>query len=421
MQNRQALNLLIAANIISGIAQGISMISIPWYINNILGEPALFGTVYAISCVLSLFWGIWSGAITDRYDRLKVMMGYNTIAGIFITAISLWGFWQGSLSGIVVMIVFAFNFMLYIIHYPTLYAFVQEITEPQRYGTVASKLEIQGQTATFLAGAGAAILLEGGSHLQLLSWQVQLPFHIAAWDMHKIFFVDGISYFIAVLIFSFIKYVRIADRIIDTGSIRERLRTAHTFYKKNPSVVYFGLGSAGVFLTIITGTNQVTPLYIKDFLHASASVYASAEMYFALGAIIAGFFIKKITQDHKEIRYILIASLLSLLLYFTLITYYHVQVFLMIFLLLGFFNATIRIMRFSIFFQVIPNAIYGRIGSYINIYFTIIRLFVILLLTQSFFYENVVYAYALMMLLILLGMIVVYMSRKNLQQDMKKS
>lgn len=421
MQNRQALNLLIVANIISGIAQGISMISIPWYINNILDEPALFGTVYAISCVLSLFWGIWSGAITDRYDRLKVMMGYNTVAGLFITAISLWGFWQGSLSGMIVMIVFAFNFMLYVIHYPTLYAFVQEITEPQRYGTVASKLEIQGQTATFLAGAGAAILLEGGSQLQLLSWQIQLPFHIEAWGMHKIFFVDGISYFIAVLIFSSIRYMRIADRIIDTGSIRERLSTAHTFYKKNPSVVYFGLGSAGVFLTIITGTNQVTPLYIKNFLHASVSVYASAEMYFALGAIAAGFFIKKITRDHKEIRNILLASMLAMSLYFVLITYYNVHVFLMIFLLLGFFNATIRIMRFSIFFQVIPNAIYGRIGSYINIYFTIIRLFVILLLTQSFFYENVLYAYTLMMFLILLGMIVVYTSRRSLRKDMTKS
>ena len=44
MKNKQAIILLFAANIISGLAQGISMIAIPWYFVKIVAKPEVFAT-----------------------------------------------------------------------------------------------------------------------------------------------------------------------------------------------------------------------------------------------------------------------------------------------------------------------------------------------------------------------------------------
>jgi len=66
----------------------------------------------------------------------------------------------GALPWQLVAGVFMLTFLNYAVHYPNLYAFVQEIIEPKYYGRITSYLEIQGQLTSILAGAGAALLLE---------------------------------------------------------------------------------------------------------------------------------------------------------------------------------------------------------------------------------------------------------------------
>ena len=72
--NRKAIVLLFIANAISGIAQGISMIAIPWYFaqKDMLGY---FGLVYLITNICSLFWVPASGTIVDKFDRKTVFLG----------------------------------------------------------------------------------------------------------------------------------------------------------------------------------------------------------------------------------------------------------------------------------------------------------------------------------------------------------
>ena len=48
MKNKQAIYLLFLSNIISGLAQGISMIAIPWYFIEIVEESEYFALGYII-------------------------------------------------------------------------------------------------------------------------------------------------------------------------------------------------------------------------------------------------------------------------------------------------------------------------------------------------------------------------------------
>ena len=159
MKNKQAVFLLFLANIISGIAQGISMIAIPWYFVKIVSRPNIFSNSYLLITFLTLFWGLYAGTLIDRYSRKKLFIIINVFCGVLIGGIALYGDYISSLPDFLVILVFGITIFNYNVHYPNLYAFGQEITEPKNYGKLNSYIEVQGQVTSVLAGAFAAILL----------------------------------------------------------------------------------------------------------------------------------------------------------------------------------------------------------------------------------------------------------------------
>ncbi|HMS52438.1 MAG TPA: hypothetical protein PKD56_08915, partial [Chitinophagales bacterium] len=69
MQNKNALQALFVANTISGFAQGISMIGIPWYFVDVLNKPSEFAYIYSVVTLVSMIWSLYAGTLNDRYDR----------------------------------------------------------------------------------------------------------------------------------------------------------------------------------------------------------------------------------------------------------------------------------------------------------------------------------------------------------------
>ena len=96
MKNKQAITLLFISNIISGFAQGISMMAIPWYFVDIIDKPEMFAFFYLFITFLTLFWGLYAGTIVDRYSRKKVFIYTNLICGSVIGLISYYGFLNDS-------------------------------------------------------------------------------------------------------------------------------------------------------------------------------------------------------------------------------------------------------------------------------------------------------------------------------------
>ena len=106
MQNKQAITLLFLANIISGLAQGISMVAIPWYFVKVVELPELFASAYIIITFLTLFWGLYAGTLIDRYSRKKLFIIINVVCGVCIGSISLYGFYMNHLADLLVILVF---------------------------------------------------------------------------------------------------------------------------------------------------------------------------------------------------------------------------------------------------------------------------------------------------------------------------
>jgi len=399
MQNSRAIFLLLLANSVSGVAQGIAMLAVPWYFTGVIQSEGLFGKVYLWVTAISLFWGLYAGTIIDRYDRKKIFLGINLAGLTVISTITAIGFYQQSLHWFFVAVVFGSTAFIYNIHFPNLYAFAQEITDKKQYAKVTSLLEIQGQLTFTIAGGIAAILLNGiDGQFEFIGHQIQLPFVVQPWKIYEIFSLGTVAYLITFLLIYRIQLMPVVDRKIDTGSLLERMNVGFDFLRKYPPIFHFGNASLLLFLTILIFGTYVATMYVKSFLGAAGDVYAIGDMTFSIGALIAGFVSTRIFGERKAVQGIIILSALAGVMYLVMIGSKSIYVFFLANFIIGACNAAVRIQRVTYMFHHIPNKVIGRTGSIFFVINVVLRFGLIGLFTIPFFHEaeNIVYAVAIL-------------------------
>ena len=387
MKNQQAIILLFISNIISGLAQGISMIAIPWYFIEIIDKPEFFAYSYIVITSLTLFWGIYAGSIIDRYSRKKIFILTNLICGLFIGSIAIYGYNNNYLSELLVVSVFAITIFNYNIHYPNLYAFGQEITEKKNYGKLNSYIEVQGQTTSVLAGAFAAILLTGTNNrsLEIAGFNFELPFDVTPWQIYDIFLLDAFTYVLVIAIISIIRYVPINNEKVDVGSLFERLKIGFTYLKDNPVIFLFGITSYMLFAFTLVELHVILPSYVHDFLKASGNVYASAEVYYSIGAIFSGVLILRLLSKFNTYFAVTFLMMNVALAFYAMTFYKSLLIFFIGSLILGITNAGVRILRTTYLFNHIPNNLIGRATSVFSSLNILIRIILISIFALPFF------------------------------------
>jgi len=413
LKNSSAIILLFIANSISGLAQGVSMLAIPWYFVK-QGQMSQFGIVYILTTVLALFWVPYTGTFVDRFNRKKIFLVTTAICGSSILMIALTGFLQSSISWWLVALVFLITFLNYNIHYPNLYAFVQEITEPEHYGKITSYIEIQGQVTSVLAGAGGAFLLEGISSngkINILGFNLSLPFNFEPWEIYEIFLLDASTYFAAFLIISLITYQPIATRNNEGGSAWNQIKTGFNYLKKHANIFLFGVASFSVFVGILLEGFYLGANYVKKYLKEGGDVYASSEMYYAMGAIFAGlairYLFKRVSLPMSVIIMIMLASIAFAMKAFTA----NIGIYYLMMLITGITNAGIRIQRTTYLFSNIPNQFYGRASSIFIVSNILFRILFLSFFALPFFQEGirVVYPFAILSFFMFLsGLLLIY-------------
>lgn len=372
------------------------MLAVPWYFTGIIHSEELFGKIYFLITSISLVWGLYAGAIIDRYDRRKIFLVINIVGLAVLAAITGIGYSFNGLPWYLVALVFAATAFIYNIHFPNLYAFAQEITPKEQYSKVTSTLEIQGQITFTLAGAMAAMLLQGlDGSFELFGRQMYIPLSFKAWQIHEIFAVNAVTYVIAFAIIYRIKSLPVVDKKVDTTSLRNRLQTGINFLFNHPVIFNFGNASLMVFLTIIVCSTYVLPVYVDKFLGKGADVYALADTAFSFGALIAGIITNKVFGDKKAVRGIIILSSLAGMMYCFMFFNKVLFLFFAAQFVIGACNASVRIQRITYMFHHIPNHIIGRTGSIFFMMNVAFRLCLIGLFTLPFFHNGAQVAYAM--------------------------
>ncbi len=416
MKNKLAIILLFIANSISTIAQGISMIAIPWYFVKMDMFPIYTKWFILVNCLL-IFWAPYSGILIDKYDRRKIFMVTNLISGIIVLAISAFGVYSGGLVWYWIAIVFAITFLNYSIHYPNLYAFVQEITEPKLYNRITSLLEIQGQFSSMVAGAAAAILLEGtkNGETEIFGFTLKIPFEFEAWNIEYIFLLDGITYIVSLLIIALISYVSLKRSRVESGGILKRLKSGIQYFKKYPEVFVFGIASYCLFVTVILEGFLLGAKYVKSHMNGEGDMYAISDMFYAIGALLAGASIVYLFKSRSKPSGIIILTLATAALFFVLFWTKNVNIFYAMLFVLGLSNAGSRILRTTFLFEIIPNEVFGRSVSVFNIANILFRILFIGIFTLTFFDEgnNIIYAFLICSIFLIIASIVLLFNKSK--------
>jgi MFS transporter, DHA3 family, macrolide efflux protein len=396
MKNRRGILLLFIANFISGIAQGIAMIAIPWYFAK-AGAMSLFGMIYFSSNALSLVWSPFSGTLIDKYDRKHIFLSICLVMGLLegfilltgkmvFNGVGLWG----------VGAIFVLTSLNYNIHYNNLYAFSQEIIEAQYIKKLSSYLEVSNQVAAMLAGGAAAFLLDGTSQNAWIT--------IKAWTIEEIFFYDMITYFLAFLILYNIDYERfIIKKGKEDGGFIVRLRAGLAYLKRDMKLFWFGLLSLSIFATLMVFEFMGAAMYVKSVLKRGGDIFAMVDLFYGFGAAMAGVGIQRIFAKIELQNSVIFLTFLTACCYAMMYSFPNAQLFLFLMFLIGITNAGARIQRVNYIFQHIDNQYFGRVNSVFSFLNILTRMCFIALISTPFFLNEYMVRILIVFVVFLLG------------------
>ena len=378
------------------------MLSVPWYFAR-QGMSSDFNLIYGIITGATILWGLTAGTIVDRFNRKRVFLTNNAVEGSILLSVACYGLWRGDLPTELIILAFTTTVFGFYLHYPNLYAFAHEITTADEYTKVTSAIEIVGQSTNVLAGAGAALLLEGIDIQQ--AWNiggqvVRVSWYLEAWSIQEIFLMDGITYVLSILLISLIRYVPVHQDTIERGSFAKRLRSGFAYLRTHPVIFLFGVFSHSIFVVMLIKLNALMPLYITNHLHAGGNVFGIMEILYGAGALTAGIFVGTLFQRFTAVRSIIILLLLATAALVLSVLTRSITVFLGVGLMIGFSNAGARVLRLSFLFRHIPNQVIGRVNSIFSIINVMSRTFFILILSFPYFGigSHILWGYALMAL-----------------------
>jgi MFS transporter, DHA3 family, macrolide efflux protein len=396
MKNRRGILLLFVANFISGIAQGIAMIAIPWYFAK-ASAMSLFGLIYLSSNAISLMWSPYSGTLIDKYDRKRIFLAICLVMGILEGMILLTGKTMTNGVGLWgVGAVFILTSLNYNIHYNNLYAFSQEIIEEKYIQKLSSYMEVSNQVAAMLAGGTAAFLLDGTAPNSWLT--------IKAWTIEEVFFYDMLTYFLAFLILYNIDYERfIVKRSIEDGSFITRLRAGLAYLKRDMKLFWFGLLSLSIFATLMVFEFMGSAMYVKSVLKRGGDVFAMVDLFYGLGAAMAGIGIQRIFAKMDLQNSVIFLTFLTACCYAAMYCFPYSKLFLFLMFLIGITNAGARIQRVTYIFQHIDNQYFGRVNSAFSFINILTRMCFIALISTPFFIDENVVRIFIVFIVFLLG------------------
>lgn len=391
---------MLSANIVSGFAQGISMLAIPWYFTGIAGKASLFAAIYAISTFASLFWNLYAGTLIDRFPRKKIFIYVGLVCGLILAAASIAGYLVDGIMLWLAGLVFVTTMFNYNIHFGTLYAFGQELTDPSRYGKISSYLEIQNQATSVFSGTFAAFLMTGiepGKIINLAGLNISFPFSFQKWEMENIFALNAATYFVAIMLVSLIRYRPPVKEYVETGSIYKRLLSGIEYLRKNPALFAFGNYSYSIFVVLMVQVFMLLPLYVSNHLQRDTDVFASAEIYYSLGAMLAGMFVRRVFADTKIVNSVIILMFMTTAVFLLAAFTRSVAICYLFSFAIGITNAGARVLRTTWLFTHISNDIIGRTNGVFNVINILLRSLFLILFSIAWFSEgsNVIWAYVI--------------------------
>lgn len=388
---------IIAANLLSSIGSGITMITIPWLLVSEGEGATIFGYVTIIMTIINFIMTPFIGQWVDRFPRKKLLMTGELVGFLVILLFALLGFWGIEYTNWHYMILYGTGSFYYNLFYPGMFALNQEIFPKRAYKSLNGAMEIQGQLSSVIAGALAAVMLGKVS----LEWLLLL---------------DAVTYFSAFLFFAAIPYAPQLNHFTSGDSFWIKLTEGYRFMKKKPKLFLFFIASLMPFIGVMV-TNYLFPVYLTSVLKADGSVYGAQSMVYGIGAVLAGILIPFISNKFGHIKSILTTTLIYTIGISFIIFTKAIPLYLLIIILLAFGNAGTRVARNSYMMDIVPNSIIGRVDSLFRTIGLAIRVFLLTAFTLLNTLLDVQYSFYILSGLLIISVVILYLVKISLYKQ----
>jgi MFS family permease len=150
--------LYFAGDLVSHIGSWMQTMAEAWLVGSLTKSGVAVGATFAFRFLPVLLFGLWGGAIADRFDRRKVLLVTQTCAAVLAVAL-----WLIVLLGVVqVWMVFALAVALgfvTVVDEPARHAFVEEMVGRDRVPNAVALTSAVGNSARITGPALAGVLI----------------------------------------------------------------------------------------------------------------------------------------------------------------------------------------------------------------------------------------------------------------------
>lgn len=347
---------LLAGNILSHIGNGIAMIAVPWLLVKQSNGEQVYGYITMAAALITMFLLPYIGSLIDKFSRKKMLIfaeWWGLICTILMAIIE-WQNPQPSVYSLIAM--FLIGSVVYSIHFPTRFAFTQEIFEPQQYKQLNGLLEVQGQIAFMVAGGLGGILVEVTS-------------------FSNVMLLDATTFILGLLFFALIPY-QPKPQGVKASSAWKDFKEGVEFIRTYKHTTRFFVYTMLPFITVLIGI-YLMPIYVSKTLQADAMVYGWHEVAWAIGSVIAGFTIPMLVVKVQGRVLVILCVLIYSLGMMALAINTSVIGFLVLSLLMGWGNAGRRVARATVMMENIDNKMIGRMNSTLMSFGKLIQVFLV--------------------------------------------
>jgi len=339
--------LFFIGNTVSLVGFGFNLIGFSWIILEETGSEMLLGQIMALATLPGLLISMFSGIIIDKMNRkwLLIILDFfrMVVMGIFVLILNQNGFSITSLFCVVFFMGIGNS-----LFWPTATAFVQELVSEKDYFNANALLSASYQVGSILgAGLGGMVVHSYGVEFALT--------------------INVFTYFISALFIMGAPFIYKKEHK-NTERIFQAVSRGLVFLKYEKGLLVFGLTSILADVAIWGSLSVLTISISKNIFNAGSWGYGVLDGLYGVGALastyISGLFIKRIAKQYYLLSCFSLAGLMCVLaplspsLWLAGITY----------LFMGLSNNSARIAVRTVFMEMIPNEIMGRVQTLFGIY-----------------------------------------------------
>lgn len=342
-----------AGQIISQSGDSIFEIGLLWLLLELTGSNAITGLVAMSAYLPTLLFGLFSGALVDRFDRRRLMLFSDLARAIIILIIPLLFILEGLnglMLGIITFILASFNS----IFNPARDALIGQLIEPKDQLAANSMIQTSWQYAMFIGPAIAGILLAVVGEIHLISLDA-ITFLLSFYFIYKIKTAKtGVA----------LRFKNLPTEL--KASWKDMVEGLH-FVKTDRRIWALLLFTAIDNLVLMGPAIIGAPIFIREILKQDASSYAFVQVAYAIGMISGTILLRKFGGRFRNSQIIQWGIILDGL---TFVPLFWVTSFWTMFLTIVIHAMAIPMIivaRPNIILNIVPKEMQGRVFSLMSV------------------------------------------------------